>query len=163
MGDDTYQEVVFNLGENEVEVLEEELAEVEEEEQDSQPSKKRKRKATQVILAEETERLLGEWLEFDVPYFYNRGLPDYKNKAKQQAVLEEKGKSLDPPLTAVQLEQWLTTIRTRFGRLSKEKSGQGAVRLTDREKWILRTFHFLKPHITRQRKPRTLGLSQVCI
>ena len=121
MGKDTLREVVLNLEENEVEVLEESLAEVDDEgegeEQDSQPAKKRKRKSAQVILAEETERQLGDWLEFDVPYFYNRGVPDYKNKAKQQAVLEEKGKSLDPPLTALQLEQWLTTIRTRYGRL----------------------------------------------
>ena len=98
MGEDTLHEVVLNLEENEVEVLEESLAEVDDEgegeEEDSQPAKKRKRKSAQVILAEETERQLGDWLEFDVPYFYNRGLPDYKNKAKQQAVLEEKGKSL---------------------------------------------------------------------
>ena len=73
MGEDTFREVVLNLEENEVEVLEESLAEVDDEgegeEQDSQPAKKRKRKSAQVILAEETERQLGDRLEFYVPYF----------------------------------------------------------------------------------------------
>ena len=60
---------------------------------------KRKRRASQVILPDEVERQLGEWLEHEVPYFYNKGMADYKNKAKQKAVMEEKGKTFDPPLT----------------------------------------------------------------
>ena len=72
---------------------------------------KRKRRAPQVMLPDAVEH---EWLEHEVPYFYNKSLADYKNKAKQRAVLEEKGKTFNPPVTVEQMLQWLKTIRTRY-------------------------------------------------
>ena len=77
------------------------------------PGTKRKR-ALPVMLPEDVERSLGEWLEHNVPYFYNKRHPDYKNKAKQRTILEEKGKTFDPPYPVEQLLQWLKTIRTRY-------------------------------------------------
>ncbi|XP_066957984.1 uncharacterized protein [Macrobrachium rosenbergii] len=72
---------------------------------------------------------------------------------------EEKGQSLVPPVSGRELRTWFTSLRSRFGLLTAEKSGQGTGRrLTDREKWILNIFHFLKPHIVHQRKPKVLGL-----
>lgn len=40
-------------------------------------------------------------------------------------------------------------MRTRFGRISKRKSGDGAKELTDRDSWILEAFSFLRKHIVR--------------
>ena len=81
---------------------------------DVRPGTKRKRRALPVILPENVERDLGEWLEHEVQYFYDKSLPDYKNRAKQRTVLEEKGKTFDPPVPLEQLLQWLKTIRTRY-------------------------------------------------
>ena len=81
---------------------------------DVRPGTKRKRRALPVILPENVERDLGEWLEHEVQYFYDKSLPDYKNRAKQRTVLEEKGKTFDPPVPVEQLLQWLKTIRTRY-------------------------------------------------
>lgn len=84
-------------------------------------------------------------------------MTEHKDKVKIAAVMAEKAASLDPPITAKKLETWLISIRTRFGRISRDKSGQRAQRLTEREKWILMVFWFLKPRIARQQKPRALG------
>ena len=40
-------------------------------------------------------------------------------------------------------------MRTQFGRLIQKKSGDGARQWTDREKWVLTNFDFLKTHIVR--------------
>ena len=48
-----------------------------------------------------------------------------------------------------QIYQWYMGRRTVFGKLTAEKSGDGAREYTDREKWIMDKFSFLKGHITR--------------
>jgi len=126
-----------------------------------QKKKKRRRISPCVILSEATERMLGEWLEEEVPFIYNKGLGEHKDTHKIAKLFEEKAATLDPPITGPELKQWFESNRTRYGRLSKEKSGQGSRRYTEREKWILQLFRFLKPHIVRQRKPRTYGISTV--
>ncbi|KAG0722848.1 hypothetical protein GWK47_043779 [Chionoecetes opilio] len=67
---------------------------------------------------------------------------------------------MEPPITTLDLMTWFTSFRSRFGRLTNLKSGDGAKRLTERENWIMNMFQFLKPHIVRQKKPRTLGMLQ---
>lgn len=42
----------------------------------------RPRKATSIILSEEVERDLGEWLEHEVPYVYTKGHKDHMDRAK---------------------------------------------------------------------------------
>lgn len=128
------------------------------------PTGQGRKKNPSVILSEENERLVGEWLETEAEFIYNKGLTAYKDKAKVWRAFEEKGQSLVPPVSGRELRTWFTSLRSRFGRLTAEKSGQGTGRrLTDREKWILNIFHFLKPHIVRQRKPKVLGLPMVCL
>ncbi|XP_066950847.1 uncharacterized protein [Macrobrachium rosenbergii] len=123
------------------------------------PTDQGRKKNLSVILSEENKRLVGEWLETEAEFIYNKGLTAYEDKAKVWRAFEEKGQSLVPPMSGCELRTWFTSLRSRFGRLTTEKSGQGmGRRLTDREKWILNIFHFLKPHIVRQRKPKVLGL-----
>ncbi|KAG0715459.1 hypothetical protein GWK47_011880 [Chionoecetes opilio] len=130
-------------------------------EQPQQPQpRKRRRKSTNIILTEETERMLGEWLEFEVPYLYDKGDPRHKQKEHIEHVWAEKAASMEPPITTLDLMTWFTSLRSRFGRLTNLKSGDGAKRLTERENWIMNMFQFLKPHIVRQKKPRTLGIPQ---
>ena len=46
-------------------------------------------------------------------------------------------------------QTWYTTQRTQYGKLSAEKSGQGASEVSARNKWIVDNFVFLKDHIVR--------------
>lgn len=64
----------------------------------------------------------GEWLQ-EHPFLYDRGLTDFKKVAKKMRLLDEKAKSLDPPLTGPQLSTWLKSICTRNGRLTKGERG----------------------------------------
>lgn len=106
--------------------------------------------------------MLGEWLEEEAEFIYNKGLTEYKDKAKVYHAFDEKAKTLNPPISSQALHTWFYSLRSRFGRLTAEKSGQGSSRrLTDRERWILNIFLFLRPHIVRQGKPKVLGLPQV--
>ena len=121
---------------------------------------RRRKKTPCVFLNDEQERMLGEWLQ-EHPFLYDRGMAEFKEAAKKTRLLEEKARTLNPPLTGNQLSTWLRSIRTRFGRLTKVKSGQAARDLTSREKWILKEFAFFGKHIVRQKQPKTLGLKQV--
>ena len=127
----------------------------------------RRKKSPSVLLSEADERLVATWLETDGHFIYDKGNRSYKDRAKCHKAFQDLGKKMDPPKTAEELRTWWYSVRSRFGRLTTSKSGQGASqsskRLTDRERWILDVFHFLKPHIVRQRKPSMLGLKQVRI
>ena len=123
------------------------------------PPRKRK-KTSPVYLFDEQERRLGEWVQ-EQPFLYDRGLLEFKDVRKKSSLFEAKARSLDPHLTGTQLSTWLRPIRTRYGRLTKVKSGQAARDLTAREKWILSEFSFFGRHIVGQKKPKTLGLREV--
>jgi len=42
-----------------------------------------------------------------------------------------------------QLRTWIESQRTRYGKLTAAKSGQGAVKLTERDTWICSSWSFL--------------------
>ena len=123
------------------------------------PLRKRK-KMSPVYLCDEQKRRLGKWVQ-EHPFLYYKGLLEFKDVRKKSSLFEAKARSLDPPLTGTQLSTWLRSIRTRYGRLMKVKSGQAVRDLTAREKWILSEFSFFGRHIVRQKKPKTLGLREV--
>ena len=73
------------------------------------------------------------------------------------------GASLMPPLTGEELTRWFNTRRTQYGRITKKigPSGSGAPHLTELEKWILKLFAFMQPHILRHKDTKVLGTQQV--
>ncbi|KAG0729875.1 hypothetical protein GWK47_029426 [Chionoecetes opilio] len=48
-----------------------------------------------------------------------------------------------------QLKTWIESCRTRLGKITESRSGQAALKLTDRDKWIKQMFGFLEEHIVR--------------
>ena len=122
----------------------------------------RRKKSPPVILSEEDELKVAQWLETTGHFIYDKCNKDYKRADKTAAAFVALGKTLDPPVSGPQLRTWFYSIRSRYGRITTHKSGQGANRrLTDRERWILNVFDFLKPHIVRQRRTTTVGINQV--
>ena len=72
-----------------------------------------------------------EWVR-DNPILYSKGLKEYKDTARKQRLWEEKARELDLESAAV-LMTWYDSMRTRVGKLTLKKSGDGTKELTDRE------------------------------
>lgn len=53
-------------------------------------------------------------------------------------------------------------MRTTYGRLTKTVSGQGSKIMTDRERWIVDKFSFLKGHIARMVSRNPVSVSRDC-
>ena len=55
------------------------------------------------------------------------------------------------------IQKWLKSCRTTFGRLKRRKSGSADAKMTNRQTWIWRNFQFLKEHIAKKTQSTTLG------
>ena len=96
--------------------------------------KRRRKKNPSVLLDEETARMLGEWLEEEAQFIYNKGMTEYKDKAK---VFDEKAKTLNPPpyirsgpMHLVSLPQkpvWASYGREEWAGLRQAAHRQGEV------------------------------------
>ena len=75
--------------------------------------KKRRRSHAVVILPEHVERTLGEWLEQEATYFYDKRHPLYRDQKKKREDLQRMGDSFEPPIPPEDLSQWIITARTR--------------------------------------------------
>jgi len=117
----------------------------EEEEEGSQSQILKKRQC--VTLDQEVEEALIDWIKSH-RFFYDKSVIDYRKFQEKGDLWAAKAKELG--ITLKELKKWYLSLRTRFGKLSKTKSGQGAPKVTQREQWILDQFAFLRSHIYRQ-------------
>ena len=65
------------------------------------------------------------------PSIFNKKLMDYKNTEKTRLWLE---KADDMQVEVALLKTWLESMWTRYSKLTKAKSGDGAAEHTDRDK-----------------------------
>ncbi len=95
------------------------------------------RKKEPLFLTDEQQADMIDWLK-DNAIIYNKRLWEYRNTEKKNKLWCDKAKELgvDP----LNLQIWVDSMRSRYGRLTQTKSGQRA-----KEK-----FSFLKDHIARQ-------------
>ena len=107
------------------------------------PANKKQRKAPVNLTTQEEDDLAELVREHE--FLYNKKKTDYKNKDKKDRLWEEKAKEMgrDPD----EINAWFESMRTRFGRLLKKKSSDGAKTDTDREAYIRMKFAFLTDHI----------------
>ena len=80
-----------------------------------------------------------------------------KSFRKKDILWELKAAELDKD-TAV-LKTWYRSIRTRYTRLEHTKSGDGTSELTERDRWILQNFAWLKPHVVEVKRKTTVSVS----
>uniref|UniRef100_UPI00358EE98D uncharacterized protein n=1 Tax=Myxine glutinosa TaxID=7769 RepID=UPI00358EE98D len=112
------------------------------------PKKKRTRGST-YIFTDRQEVDLAEWYR-ENECFYNKKLKAFKNTEMKRRLLEEKAARLEPPCTYQQLKTLFESMRTRYGKITALKSGQGAVEeLSERDQTIYNTYRFLDTHIKR--------------
>jgi len=146
-----------------VAVLDEDDDDEDEQTQQSQESRKHRKKSAAtksretLNLSRSVEDDIVNWIK-EHPSLYDKSLDAYRKMKDKKSLWTQKAASLD--LTYHQLFTWYESLRTRFGRLSKSKSGQGSKRHTQREEWILKTFEFLKVHISRQPSRSSCNVSE---
>jgi hypothetical protein len=82
---------------------------------------KSKRQKIMADLTPDEERIMTEWLE-DNPVLYNKKKAGYKNRGAKELLWREQADRLGK--TVEMLKVWYKSLRTRFGRLIKPRSGQ---------------------------------------
>ena len=103
-----------------------------------------------------------EWLEAN-PIIYDKKLRTYKDTALKERIWQDIANDIGKPV--VLLKTWYASMRSRYGRLSKKKSGDGATQaeMTERDIWINRKFDFLRSHIYEVQKRTTVSVSQIIL
>ncbi len=118
------------------------------------PRKKRV-KRDPLLMPQEVEEAVIIWLSEHkelwhkkVLQFHDRPMKDklWQDKAK------EISKTIGREVTADALRTWYKSMRTNYGKMSKqdEKSGAGSSERSERNQWVLEKFAFCKQDITRQ-------------
>jgi hypothetical protein len=109
--------------------------------------KKRKLKEPKFVFTDEQEQSIVEWLQ-EHQILYNKKLREFSTGgAKKQKLWDDKAAELG--CTTGQLMRYWESMRTIFGKLTKQKSGQATPQHTERQQWILQAFNFIRPHIVR--------------
>ena len=94
------------------------------------------------ILTAEQEDEVVQWIEAH-PMLYNPNLTDYNSQQMKYQLWEDKARELGIHVT--KLQGWWLSMRSMFGRLSCD----GPDQVTDRDRWVLTRFHFLRPYMIR--------------
>ena len=133
--------------EEDVDVFEEEPATTQESDDLPTILRAKRRRRDPLTLPDRTEDDVIEWLKQN-PCLYDKTLKEYRNVSKKAKLWADKEKELD--IEPNRLAIWVESKRTQYGKLTVNKpSGGPAIRLTQRDEWILERFAFMKVHIYR--------------
>lgn len=118
--------------------------------------KKKPKKITD--LTDEEEEVMALWIR-ENECLYNKKLNAYKDTQKKNKLWDEQAKEMNKDMDMLQI--WYRSLRTRYGRLLKKTSGDGAAEFTERDQWILAQFAFLRAHIYDVKKRTTVSVSTI--
>jgi hypothetical protein len=107
-------------------------------------------------LSEEEEQCMVEWLEAH-PIFFDKKMISYKDTKKKDMLWTAKAEEMGKHASV--LKTWYKSMRSRYGRIKKKKSGDGDSELTERDEWIARHFDFLCPYIHEVQKKTAVSVS----
>ena len=121
-------------------------------EEDGGQSQKQKKKKTKTYthLTIAQQEAMVDWLKTHEA-LYNKKLEGYKDTKKKAFLWQKQAELMDVD----ELKIWYNSLRTRYTKLKKMKSGDGAPEHTDRDQWVLNNFSCLAP-FTYEVKKRTL-------
>ena len=122
----------------------------------SHPKKKKPKKITD--LTDEEEEVMPLWIR-ENECLYNKKLNAYKDMQQKNKLWDVQAKEMNKNMEMLQI--WYRSLRTRYGCLLKKKSGDRAAEFTERDKWILSIFSFLRAHIYDAKKRTTVSVSKI--
>ena len=108
---------------------------------DDKGKKKKRAKKNPCNMSTADEELMLEFIR-DNPVLWNVKMTDYRRKDKKDKIWDDQAPRMEKQ--ADTLKGWFRSLRDTHTRLDKKKSGDGAPDLTQREKWIISNFVFLK-------------------
>ncbi len=117
---------------------------------------KRKKRVQAVVLTEEQEEGLSEWLKVNT-FIYNKRLKQFRDSKRKQRFWDEKASELAVDVAG--LKTWYDSIRTKVGKITGVKSGSAAKEYTDRDNFLMENFSFLKDHISRVPSRQAVSVS----
>ena len=123
---------------------------------DGEQQKSLKKSKTHTHLTPEQEEAMVEWLKAN-EVLYNKKLEAYKDTKKKNFLWQKQAEVMG--VNSEELIIWYTSLRTRYTKLRKKKSGDGAPELTERDQWLLDNFSFLSPFTYEVRKSTLVSVS----
>ncbi len=93
----------------------------------AEPPAKKEKKTRQLTVEEEGD--MAEWLKVN-PCLYNKKLETYRNTDMKKRLWEDKAAEFFN-VDVEYLLSWYTSMRTKYGKLSKLSTGSGAEELTE--------------------------------
>ena len=82
------------------------------------------------------------------PELYNKEHGPFHDKQRTEALWAEISAELK--LQPFDIRRWFESQRTRYGKLSKQQSGQAPSEMTKRQSWVYQQMGFLRTHIRRK-------------
>lgn len=122
-------------------------------------AKKTRKKAAAVEklhLPDDQEIEIADWLKTN-DFIYRKGNRNFRDTQMKTKRWTEKALELNVPLAG--LMTWYDSIRTKVGKLTKDKSGQATSSLSDRDAFIMTNFRFLQDHIIRMTSRTAFSVS----
>ena len=113
--------------------------------QRSQADAPTKRMKKPLVLSEEKELEMAEWMRRHA-FLYSKGMKEYKDSGKKNRLWQEKAEDLGVESGAL-LKVWYESVRTKVGKISDKKSGSAHKdlregHLLDVELWLPGDSHF---------------------
>ena len=99
--------------------------------QQSHRPREPRKKAKPPLLMTEQEDDMVEWLK-ENHCLFNKKLNDYKNCEKKTRLWKENAEKIQVEVSM--LKTWFKSMRTRYRKLNKSKSGNGASEHTERDR-----------------------------
>ena len=120
-------------------------------------SKKKSKPQTRLLISEEDEVALGEWLRQN-DCIFRKTEKKYHNAPHKKGLWDDKAAELDLESGQV-LQTWYNSIRTRIGKLHKTASGSAAKDRSARDSFLWANFSFLADHIHRMKGQTAVTVS----
>ena len=89
------------------------------------------------------------------PELYDKEHRRFHDRQRKEALWAEISAELK--LQPFDVRRWFESQRTRYGKLSKQQSGQASREMTKRQSWVYQQMGFLKTHIRRKGANRSSG------
>ena len=137
-----------------LEVTEEACEEDERCEEESECHSAAKRARVCATFTDSQENTIVEFVK-EHPELYDKEHGRFHDRQRKEALWAEISAELK--LQPFDVRRWFESQRTRYGKLSKQQSGQTSREMTKKQSWVYQQMGFLKTHIRRKGANRSSG------